>query len=56
VRLEKTWDKLHEIGFRIVIPAAVDLEVTGRPTLLYRRPGQYVGREILMLQSTRKAA
>ncbi|MEK7218238.1 MAG: RsmD family RNA methyltransferase [Patescibacteria group bacterium] len=67
VRLEKVWDKLHDIGFRIAIPAAVDLEVTGqpvpnghvrasRPTLVYRRPGQYVGREIVMLQSTRKAS
>ncbi len=55
-RLEKVWDKLHDIGFRIAIPSAVDLEVTGRPTLVYRRPGQFVGREIVMLQSTRKAS
>ncbi|MFA6039341.1 MAG: RsmD family RNA methyltransferase [Candidatus Peribacteraceae bacterium] len=56
VRLEKVWDKLHDMGFRVAIPAAVDLEITGRPTLVYRRPGQYVGREIVMLQSTRKAS
>lgn len=54
IRLEKVWDKLHEIGFRIVIPAAVDTELTGRPTLLYRRPDQFVGREIVLLQSTKK--
>jgi len=54
VRLENVWNHLHEIGFRPAIPAAVDLEVTGRPTLVYRRPGQFVGREIVMLQSTRK--
>jgi hypothetical protein len=56
VRLEKVWEKLHEIGFRIAIPAAVDLEITGRPSLVYRRPGQFVGREIVLLQSTKKAA
>jgi tRNA G10 N-methylase Trm11 len=56
VRLEKVWDRLQEIGFRVAIPAAVDIEITGRPTLLYRRPGQFVGREIVLLQSTKKKA
>ncbi|MDD4318999.1 MAG: RsmD family RNA methyltransferase [Candidatus Peribacteraceae bacterium] len=54
VRLEKTWDKIHDLGFRIAIPAAVDTEITGRPTLLYRRPNQFVGREIVLLQQTKK--
>jgi hypothetical protein len=54
VRLEKVWDRLHSLGFRVAIPAAVDLEITGRPTLLYRRPGQYVGREIILLQQSKK--
>lgn len=54
VRLEKVWTRLHEIGFRVAIPSAVDTEATGRPTLLYRRPNQFVGREIVLLQSTKK--
>jgi hypothetical protein len=54
VRLEKVWTRLHEIGFRVAIPAAVETEATGRPTLVYRRPNQFVGREIMLLQSTKK--
>ncbi len=54
VRLEKVWDRLHEIGFRLAIPAAVDLDITGRPTLVYRRPGQYVGREIVLLTPAKR--
>lgn len=54
IRLEKVWDHLHTIGFRVAIPAAVDLEITGRPTLVYRRPGQFVGREIVLLQAMKK--
>lgn len=52
VRLERTWDRLHSLGFRIAIPAAVD--TPDRPTLVYRRPGQFVAREIILLQQTKK--
>lgn len=49
IRLEKTWDKLEKIGYR-VLPApgfpATELE---RPTIVYRRGDQFVGREIVIL-------
>lgn len=51
IHLEKVWEKLHDLGFRATLPPGVDSDVEGRLTLVYRRPDQFVGREIVMLQA-----
>lgn len=48
--LEKTWKKLAEIGFEPVLPNGVQSENPERTSLLYRRPDQVVGREIVFLK------
>ena len=50
VHLEKTWEKLKEIGYEAVLPPGTQGEAPNRPTLVYRRPGQFVGREIVLLR------
>jgi hypothetical protein len=50
VMLERIWDRLHALGFYATLPPGVDPELPGRLSLLYRRSGQYVGREIVMLR------
>lgn len=54
IHLERTWDALHDCGFRATLPPGIESDVKGRLSLLYRRPDQFVGREILLLQPTRK--
>ena len=51
IHLEKSWEKLHDLGFRATLPPGVESDVPGRLSLVYRRPDQFVGREIIMLQS-----
>lgn len=48
--IEKTWNHLHELGYRAVLPRGIETDTSNRLSLLYRRPDQVVGREIVLLQ------
>lgn len=48
--LEKIWDVVKELGYTAVLPPGVTPNVPDHPALLYRRPDQFVGREIVMLK------
>lgn len=50
VMLEDVRENISEIGFQIVLPAGVRTENAPRGTLVYRRPDQFVGREIVILK------
>lgn len=47
--LEKVWKELEKLGLEAVLPPETPPTSPDRPTLLYRRPDQYVGREIILL-------
>ena len=49
--LEKVWKEIEHIGLEAVLPPDTPPSSPLRPTLLYRRPDQYVGREIVLLRS-----
>lgn len=49
VALEKIWDTVRRLGYRPVLPPAVSEQSHGRTSLIYRRPDQFVGREIVLL-------
>ena len=49
--LEKIWDVLHTCGFQATLPPGIKPFLPKRLSLLYRRPEQFVGREIVMLRS-----
>ncbi|UPA22905.1 hypothetical protein K8942_01690 [Candidatus Peribacteria bacterium] len=48
--LEKTWKKLADIGFEPVLPPGMATDNPERLSLLYRRPDQVVGREVVFLK------
>lgn len=52
--IEKTWKKIHDIGFRPVLPPGTDPHHPERFGILYRRPDQSVGREIVLLKPIAK--
>lgn len=47
--LEKVWKEMEKLGLEAVLPPETTPTSPSRPTLLYRRPDQYVGREIVLL-------
>lgn len=49
IYLEKVWDIIEKLGYTPVLPEGTSLHKEGRTALLYRRPDQFVGREILLL-------
>ncbi|OGJ55528.1 hypothetical protein A3D88_04725 [Candidatus Peribacteria bacterium RIFCSPHIGHO2_02_FULL_52_16] len=49
IHLEKIWETLHDIGYHATLPPGIESDVEGRLSLVYRRPDQFVGREIVML-------
>lgn len=49
--LEKTWKALAEIGFNPMLPPHTEPDIAGHFSLLYRRPDQIVGREIVLLKA-----
>ncbi len=54
VFLESAYKKLHDCGFSLVTPASVRSEKMPRGTLMYKRPDQFVGREIVILKAKTK--
>ncbi len=49
VRLEKTWKNLAKLGYRAVPAPGLPVGELERPTIVYRRGDQFVGREIVLL-------
>lgn len=47
--LEKVWKELEKLGLEALLPPETPATSPLRPTLLYRRPDQYVAREIVLL-------
>ncbi len=52
--IEKTWKKIHDIGFRPILPPGVNPHHPERLSMLYHRPDQSVGREIVLLKPIKK--
>jgi hypothetical protein len=50
VKLEKIWKVIESLGYEAVLPTGIEPADPERLTILYRRPGQFVGREIVMLR------
>ncbi len=50
VMLEKIWKAIDDAGYEAVLPPGVSPTLIGRTSLLYRRPDQFLGREIVMLR------
>lgn len=50
VLLEKTWATIDKLGYEAVLPEGIQSDIEGRPSLIYRRPDQFVGRQIVMLR------
>lgn len=53
IRLERAWQAADDFGYQAVLPPTIEI-VKGRVSLLYRRPGQFVGREIVLLRPKRR--
>lgn len=49
VRLEKIWSVLAELKFTAILPPGTQPSEPRRTSLLYQRPDQFVGREIVLL-------
>lgn len=52
--LEQVWKKMADIGFEAVLPPGIDPDVPGRTSLIYRRPDQFVGREVVILKPVQR--
>lgn len=53
IRLERVWQIADDCGYQAVLPPTIEI-IGGRVSLLYRRPGQFVGREIVLLRPKRR--
>ncbi len=53
VFLERVWDVVSDLGYQAILPPTIEI-VDDRMSLLYRRPDQLVGREIVLLRPKRK--
>lgn len=53
VFLEQVWKQLPKLGFEAVLPPGCVSDIPGHTSLLYRRPDQFVGREIVILKPKR---
>lgn len=51
--LEKIWDVVGKAGYQATLPPGIQPTIAGRVSLLYRRPDQFVGREIVLLKPMR---
>lgn len=50
IALEKIWKVLDEAGYDAILPAGIEAQDPEKPSLLYQRKEQFVGRQIVMLQ------
>ncbi|MSR86646.1 hypothetical protein EXS70_00520 [Candidatus Peribacteria bacterium] len=50
VALEKVWKAAEKLGYQAVLPPTIEI-VDGRMSLLYRRPDQFVGREVVIFKA-----
>lgn len=50
VFLEKIWGTIRDCGYETVLPPGVSTDVAVHKSLLYRRPDQFVGRQITLLR------
>lgn len=48
--LEKAWSAAKAAGYEVVLPPGIEAIDPERTSLLYRRPEQFVGREIVLLK------
>ncbi len=53
--LERVWKSLDEIGFTPMLPPETEPESTQHFSIVYRRPDQFVGREIVILKPNGRA-
>lgn len=53
VLFEHIWKTIDDAGYHAVLPPTVEM-LQGRMSLLYRRPEQFVGREIVLLRPKRR--
>lgn len=50
--LERIWQLIESIGFTAVLPPGINADpVRKTPSMIYRRPDQFVGREIVLLMA-----
>jgi hypothetical protein len=52
--LPKALEKIQKLGYRLTFPGSKYIKFTDRHTLLYLRPDQFVGREIVCLLPPKK--
>jgi len=52
--LPKVLEKIQKLGYRLTLPGNKHITFTDRSTLLYLRPDQHVGREIVCLMPPKK--
>ncbi len=52
--LQHIWKNIDDYGYTAVLPPSVQPSMEDRPSLLYRRPEQFVGREIVLLLPKKK--
>lgn len=53
--LERVWKSLGDMGYDAILPPGVRGDDPERPSIVYRRPDQFVGREIVILRPRRSA-
>ncbi len=52
--LQNVWKAIDACGYTAVLPPSIEPSMEDRPSLLYRRPEQFVGREIVLLLPKKK--
>ena len=50
VRLEQVWKKMKDLGYEAILPPGSPVPDPTRPSIVYRRADQFVGREIVILK------
>ncbi len=53
ILMERIWEAIDKAGYQAVLPPGVEM-LQGRMSLLYRRPDQFVGREIVLLRPKKR--